>query len=91
VHTLTFVLAGYETPRLSHADGGVMPNACMNYPAASGRGIKKRKSEKPSPQSGGVLDPLGNKKQSAPAIAIRQPPHHSMYAIDQAGYFLLEV
>ena len=22
-------LAGYETPRLSHADGGVMPDACI--------------------------------------------------------------
>jgi hypothetical protein len=31
----------------------------MNYPAASGRGIKNRKPQMPSPQSGGVLDPPG--------------------------------
>jgi hypothetical protein len=31
----------------------------MNCPAASGRGINERNPEKPSPQSGGVFDPLG--------------------------------
>ena len=35
----------------------------MNYPATSGRGIKRRKPpKKTSPQSGGVLDPPGIKK-----------------------------
>jgi hypothetical protein len=37
----------------------------MNYPAASGRGIKNYKPQMPSPQSGGVLDPKGNKKQNS--------------------------
>jgi len=36
-------------------------NRTMKYPAASGRGIKKRKPEMPSPQSGGVFDPPRNK------------------------------
>jgi hypothetical protein len=60
----------------------------MNYPAASGRGIKNYKPQMPSPQSGGVLDPKGNKIN--PSFPVQRTRRHNRLRLQGYGFLKVE-